>query len=94
MTQRSLIRQCGECSTLFLQAIQVTLSNPRQVIECCPHPRCQASASKAEDITETAISWQFMHILKYSGISEARRMNLRVLAESQMGPWEFEYRSF
>ncbi len=93
MTQRPLIRQCGECSTLFLQSKLVVLSNPHEVIDCCPNPRCETPVTKSEDVVEAAISWQFMHIIKHSGISETRRMTLRAIAEEQMGPWEFQFRS-
>lgn len=94
MSGRSLIRQCGECSILFLQSIEIVLSNPRQSLDCCPNPRCLALASKSHELMEAAVSWQFMHIVRYSGFSETRRMNLRELAEAEMGPWEFQFRSF
>lgn len=94
MTKRSLIRQCGECSTLFLQSVEIQLSNPSESIDCCPNPRCETLVSKSHELMEAAVSWQFMHIIKHSGFTETRRMNLRVLAEAEMGPWEFQYRSF
>jgi hypothetical protein len=93
MTHRPLIHQCGECSTLFLQSVDVTLSNPHEVLDCCPNPACLTPVTKSEPVCEAAVSWQFMHIIKHSGIDEVRRNTLRAIAESQMGPWEFAYRS-
>jgi len=84
------IRQCGECSTLFIQPATQAVAG--KVYELCPNPNCNGPISKCEDIVEAAVSWQFMHIIGHSGIGETRRMHLRCLAESQMGPWHNSYR--
>lgn len=88
---RSLVHQCGECSTLFLQPATMLLNG--LVYELCPNPNCYGPIQFCVPIPESAVSWQFMHLIGHSGISEMRRMNLRLIAETQMGPWEFEYRS-
>jgi hypothetical protein len=91
MSDRSLMRQCGNCSTLFLEFDEVAVAG--KVYEICPNPNCHGPSNICSTIPEAAVSWQFMHIIAHSGISERRRTTLRNLAESSMGPWEFEYRS-
>ena len=91
MTDRSLVRQCGECSTLFLEPGIVTIAD--KVHELCPNPNCYGPISLCQPIPEAAVSWAFMHIIAHSGISETRRTNRRELAESQMGPGQFAYRA-
>lgn len=80
------IRQCGECSTLFLKPV---ILEDRPV---CPNPPCHAPIAKSDGIVEGAIGWAYRHILAHAGMSEAQRMHLRCLAESQMGPWDESYR--
>lgn len=91
MTDRSLIRQCANCSTLFLEFATMPVAG--KIYEVCPNPACHGPNSICGTIPEAAVSWQFMHIIAHSGISERRRMTLRNLAELNMGPWQFEYRS-
>lgn len=80
------IRQCNECSGLFLKP------NKEGDLEVCPNPSCHAPISKSNGIVEGAVGWAFRHILANGGMSEAWRMHLRCLAESQMGPWDESYR--
>lgn len=87
MSDRSLMRQCGNCSTLYLQPSEAVIAG--EVREACPN--CDSPIF--DTIVEAAVSWQFMHIIEHSGIGETRRMNLRCIAEAEMGPWQFEYRS-
>lgn len=82
--------QCGECSTLFLQFATQELKG--HTYELCPNPQCHAPRNLCTPIVEPAVSWMFMHIISTSGIEETRRMHLRCIAESQMGPWNPLYR--
>jgi hypothetical protein len=91
MTDRSLIRQCANCSILFLEFATVALAG--KIYEICPNPSCHGPGSICDTIPEAAVSWQFMHIIGHSGFGETRRTILRDIAESTMGPWQFEYRN-
>lgn len=84
------IRQCGECSTLFIQPVTQPLAG--KVYELCPNPQCHAPICRSEEIQHEAIWWLFNHVIQHSGMGETRRMNLRCIAESQMGPWRDSYR--
>lgn len=87
MSRSPLMNQCGNCSTLFLQPSEVVIAG--EVREACP----ACFSHIFDSILESAVSWMFMHIILHSGIGEARRTNLRELAEGQMGQWEPRYRS-
>jgi len=92
MTANPLMIQCRECSTLFLQPATMVIDS--KVYDLCPNPECYGPISTCVAIPEAAVSWQFMHIIGHSGISETRRGILRDIAEQSMGPWQFMYRSF
>lgn len=89
-TELSPIFQCGECSTLFLRFATQAVAG--RVYELCPNPNCCGPRVKCEEIQNTAIWWLFNHIIGHSGFNETRRMILRDLAESSMGPWHESYR--
>lgn len=82
--------QCGECSTLFLKFATVELKG--EIHKICPNPKCHGPINLCDNIVEPAVGWAFNHILEHSGIDETRRMNLRCIAEAQMGPWNDMYR--
>lgn len=92
MSGQQPIMQCGECSILFI--IPATQELRGRTYKLCPNRACHAPIRFSEAVMEAAISWAFMHIINHSGISEARRMNLRNIAESQMAEWDNIYRSF
>lgn len=86
----SPIRQCGECSALFILADEYLVAG--EVMEACP--LCLAPESMFSRVSEQAIWWMFYHIIGNGGFSEVRRMNLRALAEEEMGPWHDHYRQY
>jgi hypothetical protein len=88
-TELRPIFQCGECSTLFLRFDTQAVAG--KIYELCPN--CAGPRAKCEVIQNSAIWWLFNHILLHSGMSETRRMILRDIAESAMGPWHDSYRS-
>lgn len=82
--------QCGECSTLFLRFATVELAG--EVYRICPNPSCHGPINLCDPIQNEAVWWLFNHLLAHSGFSEVRRLNLRMIAEGQMGPWNPLYR--
>lgn len=85
------VKQCMECDTVFVQPATMLLDG--KVYELCPNRICYGPIFHCQPVEEPAVRWAFMHIMAHGGFSETRRMNLRVIAESQMGPWDNAYRS-
>lgn len=76
--------QCSACDTIFMQ--------PRRVIEqgfivhLCANPACDADSQDWDQVDSNMIWIEFIAILAES-FTEERRMNLRVIAEEGMGPY-------
>jgi hypothetical protein len=90
--EMSPMYQCGECETLFLQFVTQELDG--YTYDLCPNPSCNGPRSLCNPIQNNAVWWLFTHIVAHSGMGETRRMHLRCIAESQMGPWNELYRLF
>lgn len=84
------MNQCGECDTIFLKWATQELNG--EEYKLCPNPACHAPCNLTDAIMNEAIWWLFNHLIDHSGFGETRRMNLRMIAESQMEPWNPLYR--
>lgn len=91
-TELTPIYQCLNCEIVFRVFATVELGGVTH--ELCPNPGCYGPIELCELLPNDAINRYFMHVIAHSGIDYIRRMNLREISESQMGPWDPAYRLY
>jgi hypothetical protein len=74
---------CAHCDIIFLQPKMVIYPGGHSELGC---PNCLAPELDHDPLTDQTISTLFISIIG-DAFSETRRMNLRNIAESQMGPY-------